>query len=253
VVSQMHRQLSCTSTTTSIHDHLLRVCAGGAVDVMHTCVTINGVVITDEVCSRVPFGSSTDSCMVCLSSVMVDPIVLPCRHVLCLQCMHDIARLSTAVPRCPSCRSWVDGPVKRPNWVGRNLIHVASKKVCIDQYVRGFLEGSSGGRLCIISGYAAVAHDYLSLMGSHGVRACIYGFGQTPLLTDERVVICSFASYDRYVHAHCTELLLSDIERSVHGMSKVLQTKDRRITLLLMRGCSDEFLFRQWCGGPIVQ
>jgi hypothetical protein len=241
-VSRVHRQMSHSHHSTAIHDYLLRVCAGGVVDKMGRCRDVNGVLITDEVSSQEPFGDALDACMVCLASVMVDPMILPCLHVLCLQCVNEIAERSTTVPKCPCCRSLIDEPVKRPNWIGRQTIQVLSKPLAVTSYVQNFLMRPDRGRLCIITAHEDIAQTYASMF-----QTCVYGFGSTSVLINEKIIICSFGAYDRYVHMNCTDILVTDIERDVHGLSKVLHSLHRPIAVCLMRGCSDDILFRQWC------
>jgi hypothetical protein len=242
-VSQVHRQMSHSHhSTTVVQDYLLRVCAGGDIDRMGSCRNVNGVLITDEVSSQKPFGDASDACMVCLSSAMVNPMVLPCLHVLCLQCIQEIAHSSTTVPRCPCCRSLIEEPIKRPNWIGRQKIQVLSKPMAVTVYVQNFLRRQDSGRLCIITAHEDIAQTYATMF-----QTCIYGFGYTSVMTDNKIIICSFGAYDRYVHLHCTDILVSDLERDAHGMSKVLHSHNLTTAVCLMRGCADDQLFRQWC------
>lgn len=228
-------------------DYLLRLCAGGSVATMTECTTVNGVLFTDEVCPLQAFGIQSDPCMVCLSTAMVDPVILPCRHLLCTQCMQSIAQISTTVPLCPSCRSPVGGPVMRPHWVERKMDHVRSKQVAVEEHVLEFLMRPFEGPLCIMTAYKDVADTYLCALRKREIKVCTYGFGCTSMLTDEVVVICSISAYDRYMHGRCVEIVMSDIGTDAHSMANVLRSQNRRISVCLMQGCLEERIFHQWC------
>jgi hypothetical protein len=246
-VVRVHRQLSGEYSMPAVQDHLLRVCAGGSVTRMTTCVQVNGLIITDAVCSETPFGSPVDGCMVCLSSVMVDPIVLPCRHLVCKTCVHEIAlRAQAPVPRCPCCRASIDRPTTRPTWTDDQhaLTTIVSKRDAIGRYVRSFVETT--GRLCIITGHPEIAQTYAAMLRTYSIHTCLYD-GITSPNSDDRVVICSFGAYDRHVHTHCTDILVSDIDRDgLRGLTKVLHDRIEHVGVCLMRGGADEILFRRW-------
>jgi len=246
-VSQAHGSMMRFPVSEPCQEYLLRLCAGGSVATMNTCTTTNGVVFTDEVCTSQAFGAPSDPCMVCLSTVVMDPVILPCLHTLCAQCMHAIAQISTSAPTCPSCRAPVDRPVKLPHWVERKQIDVQSKWVAVEKHVMDFLTRPSKGPLCIMTAYHSVAQSYLRLLQERKVSVCIYGFGSSPMLTDESVVICSFSSYDRYMHSQCVQILLSDIGTDVYALVNVLCSPNLQIVVCLMQGCLEETVFNRWC------
>jgi hypothetical protein len=238
--------------------HLLRVCAGGSVARMGSCVTVNGVVITDEVCSQTPFGSAADACMVCLAAVMVDPVVLPCRHVLCRHCLCEIAERSTTVPGCPCCRTLIEAPTTRllsaADAGTDTRLQIWSKQVAVESHIQKALADDGCARVCLITAFESIARTYRTMLRTQGIRTCLYGFGEDGDGAEDgecpQVVVCSFGSFDRAVHRHCTSIVISDIGMNPHGLSSVLHCHNRPITVLLMRGCSDELLFRQWCSRP---
>ena len=219
-------------------DHLLRVCAGGSIPRM---TQVNGVVMSDAICLGTPFGSPFDPCMVCLSAVMVDPVVLPCRHILCKSCVQEIALCSSVAPRCPCCRALVDRPTTRPVWDGdRHTLTIVCKQEAVSQYVRSFV-----GTLCIITAHPDIAQTYATMLTDQNVRTCLYVGTTRP--TNERVVVCSFGAYDRHIHRYCTDILVSDIGRDdIRGLTKVLYDRHGHVKVFLMRGGADEILFRCW-------
>jgi uncharacterized Rossmann fold enzyme len=121
------------------------------------------------------------------------------------------------------------------------------KQIVITRYIQSFQARQSSGRLCILTAYADVANEYVALLRCQGYQPGLYGFGETPTLTDETIVICSIAAYDRAVYTHCTELLVTDLDRDKQGLSRVLYSQKRPIVIVVMRGCSDDLLFREWC------
>ena len=216
---------------------LLRLCAGMSVDVG---TVINGILITDEISTGTPYGNPSDECMICLSHVMYNPRVLPCQHVFCLVCIKRLLKRANGTC-CPACRTPIEGPILQPSWV---VTPPHSKPPVVYTYIQRVLEEHPEARLCLVTCFREVAERYQRLLD---LPALLYGFGPSrPIQSTDRILICATGSYDRAVHAFCTDILILDVSVDRPAFTTIIQCSSRRIVLFLFRDCSDAELVNQW-------
>jgi hypothetical protein len=224
--------------------NMLRNCAG-----LPSLLSIGKYQLTNTIPSLPSYTEETDPCMICLSDIIENPVMLSCRHVLCCTCLSSILQQKQKqkqdqIISCPVCRFPIHSNMQRPQWVTSSTIS-PTKQVHVKKYVLNYLSRrKKTDVLCIITAYPEIVCHYqkmlVVLQNESNDHDHDSDSGTLP-----GIVIISPSDYDRHIHHHTTEVLITDIDSSQSLLSNLLYS-DRNITLMLTQGGVDEFLFHSW-------
>jgi hypothetical protein len=232
-VSRTQEQIEFSHVSENRLSTLLRQCAGLS---RSSSSSYEKLTMSTEV----PYTDEKDPCMICLSEILSKPVMLPCKHVLCYKCNCRLLR-SSSPPQCPTCRAHIKREnLRRPPWTRlktSTILPARTKQLHMGAFVVDYLSRrKENDMLCIVTPYSEVAEIYRNLLAEHS----------EDLSLSIRVIHPS--GYTRHVHEYTTEILVTDIDCNQIAWTNILFST-RQITILLSKGCSDEFLFHQWKSG----